>query len=379
MNIAFIDWFCNPRRPRYSGMSDIVWAIAERLAMLGDQVHVVAPYGPSPGFPVGVKVHQHGIPPMGYRNIVGNLMLSIMAWNEVRRIPSLDVVHAAEYLSTSILLLLKLRTPVVLTTPGNIYERIDNINHFDYTVTEVYKWAARLTAKKGTRIIATSESMANWWEFSGAPPLRIAKIPLGVDTRFFQPIPEARKVLNLDSKPNILFVGRLQSENGLYYLLEAMVKVIKELPGARLDIVGDGPDKNRMINLVSKLGLKDYIRWHGNVPFETLPLYYSACDVFALPRLSRVTPRVLFEAMACRTVVITSEIGGIVDFVQDGITGFLIPPYDSNLLAFRILQVLRNEIHSVGIADAAHEFAVRNLDWDIIVHRLRTEVYETLP
>jgi glycosyltransferase involved in cell wall biosynthesis len=359
-------------------MSDIIWAMARRLARWGDDVHVVAPYPASLAPSPDVTVHQQRILPPAYRNIIGHLLLAATAWAKLRAIPAVQVVHAAEYTSTAVICRLGSSCPVVLTTPGNIYERIENVNHFDPTVTTVYKTAARVSAKSSAKIIATSQEMQTWWEYSGAAPSRIIQIPLGVDTRVFRPTPEARALLGLGTSPNVLFVGRLQSENGVEYLLQAMSSVVKQVKEAMLDIVGDGPDLKTLVDLSQALGLTGRVRWHGRVALKQLPLFYSAADVFALPRLSRVTPRVLFEAMACQKPIVTSAIGGIVDFVEDRKTGFLVNPRDPETLAERIEQSLVDRELALRMGRAASKYAYQNLDWDIVVRRIRTEVYDQL-
>jgi phosphatidylinositol alpha-1,6-mannosyltransferase len=157
-----------------------------------------------------------------------------------------------------------------------------------------------------------------------------------------------------------------------------MALVVKHAKGAKLDVVGDGPDLQALVNLSDALGLANCVRWHGRIALDQLPLFYSAADAFALPRLSRVTPRVLFEAMACQKPVVTSAIGGIVDFVEDRLTGFLVDPRDPETLAERIGQLLADRDLALRMGRAARQYACRNLDWDLVVRRIRTEVYQPL-
>lgn len=313
---------------------------------------------------------------MGYRNIGWRILTVLRGWLELKKLGQIDIIHVPEYLATAIFALLDHSTPVVLTTPGNIFERVQNVNEFDWFTTQVYKLAARISAKYCACIIATSEEMQKWWEFSGADPERIVQIPLGVDTSLFQPIVGARVLLGWDDAPSVLFVGRLQKGNGAEYLIRAMGSVRENIPEVILHVVGSGPDLHKLRGLVHEAGLTKQVQWHGSVALEELPLFYSASDVFVLPRLSRVTPRVLFEAMACQLPVITSEIGGIREFVQHRVTGFLVDPRDCSAISRRIVQVLQDKVLAKGLAKAACNFARRELDWSVIVHRMRAEVYQ---
>jgi phosphatidylinositol alpha-1,6-mannosyltransferase len=268
-------------------------------------------------------------------------------------------------------------TPVVLTVPGNIFERVNNINHFDLITTQVYKFAARISARKCAAIIATSREQARWWTYSGAKPHQIALIPLGVDTLLFRPNKNSNHNTN-NHRPSVLFVGRLQGENGADLAIRAFSLVHRVLPWATLSIVGNGPDKAPLMTLCAQLGLVDAVRWHDRVQFDDLPAIYQSADVFIFPRISRVTPRVLFEAMACGLPVVTSAIGGIIDFVVDGETGFLVDPYDIQSLARRVIELLQNPDQGRVMGMRAREFVQSQLDWDIIVRRIRNEVYEPL-
>jgi glycosyltransferase involved in cell wall biosynthesis len=376
MKTVFIDWTGDPARPGASGLSDLTWAMAHRLARGGDDVHVIGPY--TTAFDSGdVSVHRFDLPPLGYRNIVGHIFIALRALDCLRRIGSWDIVHAPEYLTTALGSVLLPNTPIVLTVPGNIFERINNINHFDLITTQVYKLAARISARKCATIIATSREQARWWAYSGAKPHQIAIIPLGVDTLFFRP--DQRLNRNSDNhRPCVLFVGRLQGENGADLAIRAFSLVHRVLPCATLSIVGDGPDRTILKALCTQLGLVDAVRWHDRVRFEDLPAVYQSADVFIFPRISRVTPRVLFEAMACGLPVVTSAIGGIIDFVVDGETGFLVDPYDIQSLARRVVELLQSPDQGRAMGMRARAFVQTQLDWDIIVRRIRHEVYKPL-
>nr|MBC7245827.1 glycosyltransferase family 4 protein [Chloroflexota bacterium] len=377
MKIVLFDYIFERGRPGITGLSDLVWNWAKHLVALGDEVHIVAPpYPKGAKPPKGALMHFFPVPPMGYRNIAGRMLTVLRGWLDIRRLGRVDIIHVPEYLATAIFAFLSNGTPVILTTPGNIFERIENINEFDWLTTQVYKVAARLSAKYCACIIATSAEMQKWWVISGASPERVVQIPLGVDTNVFQPISGARAELGWGDSPSVLFVGRLQKENGAEYLIEAMGSIAKDIPDVVLHIVGSGPDLHKLQEVVQHADLTNQVQWHGPVALERLPLFYSATDVFVLPRLSRVTPRVLFEAMACQVPVITSAIGGIGEFVDDGVTGFTIDPRNPSAIAQRIIQILRDAALANRMRKAAREFACRELDWSVIVRRMRTEVYQ---
>ena len=75
MRIGFIDYVLDPARPGASGLSDVVWNMSRELAVLGDDVHIVAPYSVDPNPVPGITVHRFALPPIGYRNIIGHILI----------------------------------------------------------------------------------------------------------------------------------------------------------------------------------------------------------------------------------------------------------------------------------------------------------------
>lgn len=374
MRVVLFDWMFEDNKPGMTGLSDLVWNWAIHLVMRGDEVHIVAPYDISVIPPEGVIVHRFPVPVIGYRNMLGHILIILRGLQEIRKIQNIDLIQAPEYLSTAIFSLI-VNSPITLVTPGNIFERIDNFNPFDWFTTQVYKIAAIISARRCARIISTGEQMTYWWKRSGATNAQIVNIPLGVDTRFFGFRPSARQKLGIDENPNILFVGRFHAENGLENVITAFAHLKKLVPSLKLDIVGYGPEEVQLKRLADYLEISKDIRWHGRVNLTDLPLYYSAATVFVLPRFSRVTPRVIFEAMSCGLPVVTSNIGGIQEFVQTGEMGFLIDPSSVDSIVDAVGKILFAPELRQKMGTRAREYVEQNLDWEIIVDKLRTEVF----
>lgn len=377
MKIVLFDYAFERGKPGTTGLSDLVWNWAKHLVKFGDEVHIVAPYPENVQPPAGAIVHRFPLPPMGYRNIIGYLLIILRGWFEIQKLGQVDLVHAPEYLSTGLFALLSRRTPIVLTVPGNIYERIAHGNPFDWSMTQVLKLAARLSARFCACIIVTSEDMKEWWAKTGAPASRMVLIPHGIDTEIFHPIPNARSLLGIsDQKRIILYVGRLSHEKGIHYLLEAVHSVRKTIPGVELHLVGDGPFKEQLIQLARQLQMEEQVIFHGWVDQPNLPLYYSAADVTVLPSLSEGLPRTMLEALACGSPFIGTRITGIVDHVRHGETGLLVNPRDIAALANQVLLLLQDVSLRQEIGTRAMEYVSQQLAWRVIVHRMRTEVYQ---
>ena len=159
-------------------------------------------------------------------------------------------------------------------------------------------------------------------------------IPKGVDATRFRPDgPTAREHLHLESRCVVIAVARLVPLKNLRLLIEAVAKVCVRLPDTHLLIVGDGPERAAVRARVAELGLTDSVTFAGSVPQGDLPLFYRAADVFALSSDFDNSPNVVLEAMASGLPVVATDVGGVRDFVAEGIGGAVVPPGNVTALA----------------------------------------------
>lgn len=140
---------------------------------------------------------------------------------------------------------------------------------------------------------------------------------------------------------NILFVGYLHFSKGVHILLQAFAYVIKKIPSARLEIVGDGPYETELRRLSSSLKLDNHVRFCGSVsPFD-IPVFYQKANLVVLPSVvTENSPLSVYEAMASARPVIGSNAGGIPDLVSENENGYLFSPGDTEDLSRKILQLL---------------------------------------
>ncbi|MHB1627514.1 MAG: glycosyltransferase family 4 protein [Bacilli bacterium] len=376
MKIALIDYVCDPSNPGVTGLSDEVWDIAGALVRLGHEAHVIGPYVTDNYPKTGVVVHKFPLPPIAYRNIIGHIWILIRAAREMKKLGRVDVVHNPEYVSSAVLSLLCPSIPIIFTEPGNIYERIKNGNPYDWTTTQVYKLAARITAKRCAYCVATSESMAWWWKRTGVAERKIARVPLGIDPLCFARVTDAKGSLVFsEQNVHIVYVARLSRENGPDVTIKAFKLLLGQTSNAILHMVGDGPERNKLLLMTKELGLSEFIIWHGWVDLKKLPIYYSAADVFVFSGFSGGTPRVLLEAMACGAAVVAPAIGGIVDHVKHGETGVLFDAGDHVGMCDRMNLILSNEDLRHSLGSKAMGYVWENLSWDTIVRRF-VSLYE---
>ncbi|HEU4558606.1 MAG TPA: glycosyltransferase [Longimicrobium sp.] len=180
----------------------------------------------------------------------------------------------------------------------------------------------------------------------------------------------------------LLFVGRLVERKGVHLLLDAL----STLPPERrvvLNVVGDGPDRPKLQAQAERLGLGERAVFHGFVAKEELQRRLETCDAFVLPAVvdakgdTEGLGVVLIEAMSYARPVIASAAGGIVDIVQDGRNGFLVPPGDAAALAGAIGRMMDDAAAARALGLNGREDVERGFSWDVIADRL-AEIYRSV-
>lgn len=377
LRIAYVDYVLEPDKPGRSGLSDIVWDMATALSKLGHEAHVVGSYSTTQYPNDTVIVHNFPTPPIGYRNVLGNMWLLKRASKVISQIRP-DIVHTPEYFSTAILYSLGTRVPLVLTVPGNIYHKL-SIPHgsgYEWYWAQILKWAAKVSARRCSRVIAISREMKEWWEWTGSIPENTPFIPLGVDPKRFCRVKNAREVLGLDiDKTTLAYIGRFSIEKGVVNLLTSLSQsMIKRSPNTAVVLIGKGPLESSLRNMVSHAGLEETVTIVSWVPSNELKLWYSAVDAVLLPSLSEAMGRVIPEAFMCGTPVIASHVAGARDHINAE-RGVTFPAGDFATLSKIIDDLITNPSLLEGMGDNALRYAEMVFPWSAVMARIIDEVY----
>lgn len=213
-------------------------------------------------------------------------------------------------------------------------------------------------------------------ELYGAAADRIELVPPGVDHAFFSPGDRAgaRAALDLDDRPTLLFVGRIQPLKGLTIAVQALAELTDRR--SRLVVVGgpsgsDGPDElARVRSMVAELGLRDRVTFVEPQPHHRLSTFYRAADVVVVPSRSESFGLVVLEAAACGVPVVAAAVGGLRTLVDDGVSGHLVDSRRPSDFAVRIDELLADPAAAAAMGRAASELADRYA-WSTTAGRLR--------
>jgi glycosyltransferase involved in cell wall biosynthesis len=162
----------------------------------------------------------------------------------------------------------------------------------------------------------------------------------------------------------LMFVGRLVPRKEVPVLIEALMRVRASGRDAELDLVGDGPERERLEALAASTGLRGAVRFLGMLDEAGVACALRKADVLVVPSSSEGLPVVIMEAMASGLPVIASEIDGIPELVRDGETGLLVPPCNPERLAEAIIRLLDDADLARRMGEAGRRLVAQHHDAD---------------
>lgn len=308
--------------PRSGGMARVVQGLAEGVADRGHDVEIVAVErflggggGPRSATRV-TRVFSFGA--LGAQEIAPGYIFA--AWRKA------DIVHLhhPHSLADVAYLLTPRLAPLVVT------------QHADST-RPLNRPLARWVLRRAAAIVVPSEAhVAMCGELDGLES-KIEVIPFGIDVTRWEMTPHPPP----GNPPRGIFIGRLERWKGVDILLRALELV----PELRLDVVGSGPDLNRLRILAQALAVTDRVRWWGEYPDEDLPRRMADADFLVLPSVTTEEKfgLVLLEAMAAGRPVITTAVpSGVREVNVSGETGVEVPIRNVEVLAGAMRMLARD-------------------------------------
>ena len=379
--------------PRFPGdaIGTFMKPIAESVAALGHDLHLVAPWHPlwrrqpSEG---NVHVHLYRYAPMPSLNVFGyaaalradvQLRLSAVAIapvamlagcraiEHVARRQRASIIHAHWVIPSGVMAAaVSGRRPLVISLHGSdvfVAERHD-----------LARRAVRAAFRRAAWITACSEDLRNRAVQLGAPPDRTTVIPYGVDVGQFRPDAEARSrgratLRVADDVPVVFAFGRLVEKKGFAYSIDAAASLKQDHPALRLVIAGEGDLEHELRARAVAAGVTDRVQFLGVVPQHTIPMWLAACDVAVVPSARDEAgnvdglPNTVLEIMASGAPLVATRAGGIGMVATDGESARLVPERDSDALAQAIADLLRQPSLAAGLGHRARELVCRDYSW----------------
>lgn len=173
--------------------------------------------------------------------------------------------------------------------------------------------------------------------------------------------------------PIVGVVARLEPEKGHPTLLDAWPLVLREVPSARLLIIGEGSRQDELRDRTVELGIQHRVIFTGRR--DDMPAVTAALDVAVLPSYREAQGLTVLEAMALSRPVVASNVGGIPEMIEDGVTGLLVPPHDPPALAAAIVRLLTDHPFADTVGRAGHQLVHDRFCVELMVNAIEA-IYE---
>jgi glycosyltransferase involved in cell wall biosynthesis len=241
-----------------------------------------------------------------------------------------------------------------------------------------------LWLRQADRFLSISSAITAEFLSTGMPSSRIVEITNGIDAERFTPVsptekPLLRRRLALPEGWLLVYTGRLAEGKGLRWLLDIWSRFAAENPDAHLMLVGSGQKfgadiEAELHRLVRERGLATRVTFTGAVP--NVAEYLQAADCFVLPSRSESLGISLLEAMACGLPCVATGVGGILDIVEDGSNGLLVPYRDDERLYAALGRIFESPALAARLGEEGRATIVRRFHVDAIVDRYVTLLEE---
>jgi len=187
-----------------------------------------------------------------------------------------------------------------------------------------------------------------------------------------------KKELNIPINSQVLlFIGTLSYNKGIQYLIKSFYNMLSNGYGnVYLVIIGDGKEKENILNLTKKLGCYQKTRFLGYVQHDQIFKYISASDIFILPSLSEGVPGAIVEAMAMGKPVVGTEVGGVPEVILNGVNGLLVKPKNILELEKAIKKLINDSNLREFMGKNGKKMAIQNHTWDSAIVKIVNLYYE---
>jgi len=250
----------------------------------------------------------------------------------------------------------------------------------------VAAWVEREVVHRVATVFVVAEESRMRCVALGVPAARVVLVgntPANIDELVADHcVPD--DVAALGTRPVVLFVGNLLSDRGLDRAIMAMQDVARELPHAALLLIGDGPERPRLVQLARARGLLDHVYFLGWKPHSQHAPYYACARAGILPFLATrhiciTLANKLFDYMGAGLPVIASDVPPMRRILEETGGGVLVPPGDGAALARTIITLLGNERLRCTLGNKGRQAVATRYRWSVDGHRFVTAIEAASP
>jgi glycosyltransferase involved in cell wall biosynthesis len=208
---------------------------------------------------------------------------------------------------------------------------------------------------RAERLVIPSQYLADMAPAWGVPAGRVTVVPNPAPpVGQLAPREELRRRFGIDAA-TFVFVGRLAPAKQL----PLAVSALRQVPGARLVIIGEGPERRRVEQAVADGGLDGRVVLKGALPRSEAIEWLRAADAAVLSSAYENFPHAAVEAIAAGTPVVSTAVGGVPEIIETGVNGILVPPRDESALAEAMRSVTKDSKLAAALREGAAASAGR--------------------
>ena len=349
MKILMLSWEYPPRI--VGGIARVVHDLSQRLIRDGHEVTVVTyrdgdvPYYENDKGVNVYRVDNYMIHPNNFIDWIMQLNFNMIAKASeiINEQGKFDVIHAHDWLVAYSAKTLKesYKIPIVTTIHATESGRNSGIHDEVQRYINDSEW---LLTYESTEVIVNSNFMKNDLQrLFGLPYEKINVIPNGISLNNFSGVEkdyDFRRKYAMDNEKIILYVGRLVYEKGIQHLIGAMPKILANYHDAKLVICGKGGMIDELKQETRNLGIENKVYFAGYCDSKTVQKMYKCADIAVFPSTYEPFGIVALEAMLAGIPIVVSDVGGLNEIVEHGVTGMKSYAGNSNSISDSVLSLL---------------------------------------
>lgn len=375
MKILMLTWEYPPRV--VGGISKVVYDLSHRLIKDGHQVTVVtyrdgdtSYYEDDEGINV-YRVDNYMIHPNNFIDWIMQLNFNMVAKASelMNKFGKFDVIHAHDWLVSYAAKSLKEAYDVPMVATIHATENGRNSGIHDETQRYINDSEWQLTYE-ASEVIVNSNYMKNEIQrIFGLPYDKINVIPNGVKLDKFEGIErdyDLRRQYAMDNEKIILYVGRLVYEKGVQNLIGAMPKILENYHDSKLVICGRGGMMDELKQEAHNLGIDEKVYFVGYCDAAKVQKMYINADIAVFPSTYEPFGIVALEGMLSGTPTVVSDVGGLNEIVEHGVTGMKSYAGNSNSIADSVLALLYDQELCNRVSSNAIEVVKEKYNWNVI-------------
>lgn len=209
--------------------------------------------------------------------------------------------------------------------------------HTDSQLSKGQEWMRKRIIPRADGFIGTSNAACDNFRQRGIDEEKITLAPQTYVAEQF-----VARQRSHDHPPTVVYAGYLSKRKGVEHLVEAFIKVVAQIPTARLILIGDGHQSEQIRQRIRSANLKGNVTLTGFVEPKDVPRYYQDGDIFVLPSLEDTFGVVATEAIAAGLTLICSKYAGFSSHMTHGTDGYIVDPTDHEALSETIICLLKS-------------------------------------